>query len=767
MDSSRAPVVKDVVLVGGGHSHVTVLRRFGMDPVRGVRLTLISRDTEAPYSGMLPGLIAGHYEFDEAHIDLGPLCRFAGVRFFHDEVVGLDLDGKRVRCRDHPPVAWDLLSIDIGSSPGMEGVPGAREHVVPVKPIDRFWRHWTALEERCLERDGRAEIAVVGGGAGGVELLLAVQFRLGRELEARGLPPDAPGFVLATSSQEILPAHNRRTRRKFERILRERDVRLLTGHEVVRVTPADRSRRGAGSGQGVRLHFSGGDDLQVDEVLWVTTAGAQAWPGRAGLDVDEAGFIRVDEELRSTSHPDVFAVGDISSSVRHPRPKAGVFAVRQGPPLTENLRRRLRGEPLRPFVPQRRHLGLISTGDRYAVASRSWWALEGAWVWRWKDWLDRRFVRKYNDLPEMRADEAPPVDPRVADDEALRQVSSTAMRCRGCGSKIGITVLERALARLEPFRRREVLLGLEAPDDAAVVEAPDGEVLVQTIDFFRAFVDDPFVFGQVAANHALGDVYAMGAEPRTALAVATVPHAVEAKVEEDLVQLLAGAVDVLEREETSLVGGHSAEGDELALGLAVIGAGERDTILDKAGLRPGDELVLTKPLGTGALFAADMRHEARGRWIEAALRSMVQSNRAGAECLRRHGARGLTDVTGFGLLGHLLEMLRASGVDAEVDLEALPAMAGVLEVMGKGIFSTLQPQNARSRRALRGVERAADSPAYPLLFDPQTGGGLLAGVGEGRADGCVEELQGLGYRDASVIGRVVERSGELPTVTLA
>jgi len=477
--------------------------------------------------------------------------------------------------------------------------------------------------------------------------------------------------------------------------------------------------------------------------------------------VDEGGFIRVDDTLRSTSHPDVFAAGDISSSVQHPRPKAGVFAVRQGRPLTENLRRSLRDEPLRSFVPQRRYLSLISTGGRHAVASRSRWALEGAWVW-----LDRRFIRKYNDLPDMREDEPLPVEPTVADVEALRQVSSAAMRCGGCGSKIGSTVLERALARLDPTRRREVLQGLEAPDDAAVVEAPDGKVLVQTIDFFRAFIDDPYVFGQVAANHSLSDVYAMGAEPRTALAVATVPHAVEDVVEEDLAQLLAGAVDVLEREETTLVGGHSAEGEELALGLAVTGFGDRDAVLGKAGLRPGDALVLTKALGTGALFAAEMRQRAKGRWVEAALESMLQSNRPAMECLRRHDARGLTDVTGFGLLGHLLEMLRASELDAEVDLDRLPALDGVIEVMGQGIFSTLQPQNVRLRRALRLPDGAADAPTYPLLFDPQTSGGLLAGIPEPRAGDCVDELRSLGYDRAVVIGRALERSGEAAAVAV-
>ena len=179
MNDAAVPVVKDLVLVGGGHTHVAVLKRFGMRPVPGVRITLIAREVHTPYSGMLPGFVAGHYTFDEVHIDLGRLARFAGARLFHQPAVGLDLDRREVRCEGRPPVPWDVLSINVGSTPSFHGVPGAAEAAIPVKPIGRFVERWRRLRARVLSAESPVRIGVVGAGAGGVEMVLAMRHGLG------------------------------------------------------------------------------------------------------------------------------------------------------------------------------------------------------------------------------------------------------------------------------------------------------------------------------------------------------------------------------------------------------------------------------------------------------------------------------------------------------------------------------------------------------------------------------------------------------------
>jgi selenide,water dikinase len=756
VQSSEQPVLRDIVLIGGGHSHVGVLRSFGMRPVPGVRLTVICRESRTPYSGMLPGYVAGHYSFDEVHIDLRRLAHFAGARFYRDDAVGLDRDARKVLCANRPPVAYDLLSINIGSTPRMDDVTGAAELAVPVKPISAFNERWLELRERIRKRGGTTRIAVVGGGAGGVEMALAMQHRLRNELSAAGRNPDDLVVHLLSAEPDILPTHNARVRKAFARVLAERGI---TVHRSSRVTEVATGR----------LRIADGATLDADDVVWVTRAGGAPWLRGTGLELDDSGFIRVTATLQTVSDANVFAAGDIASLAGHSLEKAGVFAVRQGRPLADNLRRAVQGKPRAAYRPQKRWLALISTGDQYAVASRGVLGFEGRWVWRWKDWIDRRFMAMYAELPAMaEAQRAQPASIHLGKDEAAQAISAIAMRCGGCGAKVGASVLSRALGSLRPIERDDVLVGLHAPDDAAVVRVPPGKAVVHSVDFFRAFIDDPYLFGKVAANHALGDLFAMGAEAQTAAAIVTVPPGLDAKVEDDLRQMMSGAIAVLNEAGCALIGGHTGEGRELALGFAVNGLVDEDLaqVMRKGGMRTGDVLVLTKPIGTGTLFAAHARQLARGAWIDAALETMCQSNRLAARCVFDHGATACTDLTGFGLLGHLVEMTRPSGVDAELDLAALPVLDGAEESSAAGVVSSLQPANVRLRRAIRNQEQVHRHPRYPLVFDPQTAGGLLASIPNDRADACLAALRALGYAQASAIGRILLQGDALAPIVL-
>jgi selenide,water dikinase len=277
------------------------------------------------------------------------------------------------------------------------------------------------------------------------------------------------------------------------------------------------------------------------------------------------------------------------------------------------------------------------------------------------------------------------------------------------------------------------------------------------------------VFGRIAANHALGDLFAMGARPHTATAIATVPPGVDRQVEATLRQMMQGAVEVLNAAGCTLVGGHSGEGAELALGFAVNGLVDVDAhghltgVLRKGGMQPGDVLLLTKPLGTGALFAAHGRAAATGRWVQAALRSMQHSNQAAAAVLQQHGATACTDVTGFGLIGHTVEMARPSGVQVVLQVDQLPLLDGALECVQQGLLSSLHSANARQQHGVQNAAEAMTQPLWPLLVDPQTAGGLLASVPADQAAACLAALHAQGYDAACAIGHVrAAHAGDAP-----
>jgi selenide, water dikinase len=710
-----APITTDLVLLGAGHAHVEVLRRFAMRREPGVRLTLIGREPETPYTGMLPGLIRGDYTFAQVHIDLAPLAASAGARLILAEATEIDLVERRLAVTGRPDMPFDILSIDIGGEPAMPSGAG-----LPVKPIGQFLARLSAVEA-ALQPGAR--IAVVGGGAGGTELALALALRY-RE-RAR--------IVLVCDTAEPLGGAPAYARSIMRTALVDANVELACGVK-------------AGAWTDGKLALSDGSFLEVATVLWATGVVGPAMLAAAGLDCDATGCVRVSATLRSVSHDFVFAAGDCAAIDGNPRPKAGVWAVRAGAPLAQNLRRAARRQALRRWRPQAEALAIVGLGDGRALAWRNGVAIAGRAVWRWKDWIDRRWMRMYQE----------PMAPMAAGDPRDKSPGASPMRCGGCGAKVGAEVLAGALAGLPRLPGADVLIGLDAPDDAAVMLPPPGMAVVQSVDHFRAFIDDPFVFGQIAAAHALSDLHAMGARPWTALAVAAVPYTSSAKMRTELADMLTGASQVLAADGCALVGGHSAEAAEPALGFAVTGLADPARLLRKSGLRPGDALVLTKPLGTGIVLAGHMRGLASAAWLMAAIDSMRMSNAAASRILQQYGAVACTDVTGFGLAGHLMEMLRASGVAAVLWPDQVPVLPGALELAAHGVESTLAVENRRTLAGTRADARGA------LLIDPQTSGGLLAGIAWERAEACVTALRNQGIA-AAIIG-VVE-SGE-PTVRL-
>ena len=498
MHTNSEPFQKDIVLVGGGHSHLYVLKKFGMKPQPGMRITLISRDLVTPYSGMVPGLIAQNYKKDESLIDLRKLSNFAGSRFIHASATNLDLSKGLISLDGRPDVRFDILSLDTGSVPKSSDISGA-ENALPVKPINLFLKEQAKINKEITDKPGDYNIVIIGGGAGGVELGLSLDQQLRRSNHSLIERPEKLSIFIIEGFGTLLPNFNKAARKKIINIINKRRITAITNSKIDQINTDT-------------VTLSDGKILPADRTILVTNAEAPSWLSNTGLALDRNGFIRIDQNLRSVSHPMVYATGDIASLENYDLPKSGVYAVRQGPYLAENLRRAAIERPLKKYKPQKQTLALITTGDGGAIAARGSVMLSGKWVWHWKDWIDRRWIEQYRDLPQMSATNKSDNEDNIIEE----------MRCGGCGAKVASPILHQALDRLPAQTKQGLEQGLESPDDAAVIIPPSGKALIQSVDQFRSFIDDPYIFAQIASNHCLGDIFAMGAKPHSALALSLI-----------------------------------------------------------------------------------------------------------------------------------------------------------------------------------------------------------------------------------------------------
>ncbi|OYX19515.1 MAG: selenide, water dikinase SelD [Rhodobacterales bacterium 32-66-9] len=715
------PKITDLVLIGGGHTHALVLRMWAMNPLPGTRLTLVNPDPVAPYTGMLPGLIAGHYRREELMIDLVRLARFAGARLILDRATGIDRENRLIHLAGRPPLPYDLAAIDIGITSDLPGLP----HAIAAKPLGPYAAAWEAF---LACRPASPQIIILGAGLGGVELALASAHRLG---------PDAR-VTLIDRAAGFLPTLTATARNTLRRHLGSANITLRLATEVTTISPK-------------AVTLGSGETLPSDFTLTATGARPHPWLATTGLD-NQNGFLRTDATLR-TSDPLIFAAGDCSS-LPDPRPKAGVFAVRAAPILAHNLRAALTGKPLKPFRPQSDYLKLISLGSQTALAEKWHLSATGPRLWRLKDRIDSRFMDRFATYPAMPAPKAP----AEAADGLATHLTRRPL-CGGCGAKLGAGVLSQALAALPAPSRPEVRSG--PGDDAAVLTTPNG-VQVLTTDHLRAFCHDPRLMARIAALHALGDVWAMGATPQVALAQVTLPPLGPALQTRVLAEIMEEAATTFRAAGADVVGGHSTEGAELTIGFTVTGTAAR--VIAKGGAKPGDALILTKPLGSGTILAAEMALARPpgllvGEIWAACVDQMTRAQGSAAAILTPL-AHAMTDVTGFGLAGHLLEMLDASDASAAIHLADIPLMPGALDLAQTGHGSSLQPANLA---AVSWRMTVPQDPRTQLLTDPQTAGGLLAAVPWDQARAILADLMGAGH-DAAIIGRITSGTPHL-TVT--
>ena len=708
-----------VVLAGGGHSHALVLRRWAMQPSKrpSVLITLVSRTSTALYSGMVPGLIAGIYQRDQVEVDLRDLAEQAGVALVVAEIRGLDLQNQELHLDQRPALPYERLSLNLGAvtppSPDQKGL-------VPIKPLEPALAFLADQDKQMINPALSAEpFLVVGSGLAAVETVLALRQRW----------PQRP-LVLQIRPEQL--------KNGLIRALRQ---------AAIQITATDQ--------RDPNEHF--------EPIPGLLCSGSRAphWLADTGLPCcPTKGRIRTETSLQVIGHPKIFAAGDCAMVDAKPRAPSGVWAVRAATPLARNLEAACAGRPLRLWRPQRQALQLLGGFRNNQPLA---WAMRGKyvmgphpWLWRWKTAIDGRFMAMFRRSPSMD--------------------NTEVMACRGCAAKLPAGPLEIALQQAGI-----AALGTN-PEDAAVLPlktAVGTAAVLQSVDGFPALVSDAWLNGRLTALHACSDLWACGARVLAAQAVITLPQTTESTQKTLLAQTLAGIRSALNPQGAQLIGGHTLEARDgllqpplsrtVQVVLSVSGQPE-SMVWPKAGLQEGDRLLLSRPLGTGVLFAAAMTGATSASALDQALEQMSTSQHHLLEQLldlqteHPNAIHAATDITGFGLLGHLGEMLRNPGLKVVLNGPEVPALPRALSLLAKGYTSSLAPANRRAwslldngsvELQLAGI--APDSKQHQalleLLVDPQTCGPLLVSV---QAD-IAHQLTAQPQNTWTDIGRVKQR----------
>tara|TARA_B100000575_G_scaffold180951_2_gene145286 strand:- start:1139 stop:3382 length:2244 start_codon:yes stop_codon:yes gene_type:complete len=724
----------DLVLVGGGHAQVQALKSFGMRPETGVRLTLITDVLNTPYSGMLPGYIEGIWSDQDMYINLVKLARFAGARLIHQSVKSINTDTKTIYLNNKIELKYDVLSLNCGAAPDLKSIPGADLYAVAVKPISLF------LNKLPPARAISGPVCIIGAGAAGAELALAFRHRYGASADIH----------LIGRPDRVLPTRSRHASLLLTRALKQNNITLHLGKAVSQITAK-------------AIHFFDETTLAYNHIFLVTSARPADWLNGLTVTKDEEGYIQVSNSLQSVSNKYIFAAGDVASISGYPREKAGVFAVRAGPVLCHNLRAFIRGKELRSWQPQRQYLALIGLGNGRALASWGPFSSAGHIWWKLKAFIDRRFMQKFSALPEM-FEKAAPL-PVLARKMGRISEISDAMFCAACGAKTSADTLQAALQRACEIAENagadpDYLPHQTINTDQAEIRVPAGTLsLSQSVDYISQHISDLFCFGRIATLHALSDIFVAGHQPLSALATVILQRDHKDLQANDLAQMLAGSLIELSRHKTILVGGHTSIADHAGLGFAITGMAVEPEAQNEPDTTSAIDfdLLLTKPLGIGVILAAEMRQLCPTDSYESAVEVMLHSNFHASQIISQYPQAVMTDVTGFGLGRHALNLAqRVSAIGVTLFPEACPFITGALSLSAKGVQSSAFTANQLSL-----TESALDShsPSAKLMFDPQTSGGILAAVPHIQTRDCLQRLHQAGYRHTTVVGHFSEQPG--------
>ena len=703
---------KDLLLIGAGHTHCIFIKMWAMKKNPSVRVTLINPDPVASYTGMLPSLIADRVSKSEAQINLFKLCRSIEARLVLDDVKRIDKENSFVECSSGRKLFFDAISVNVGSN-SIPPIYGLNKYGVSVRPLVKFEEKWREFIQKSVGSKKIAKITLIGGGIASAELAFSMKIALNKT-----------GFnnskIVIIEMDKVLKDLTTSQRNFVRKKLASENVEIREFSPVKKVFT-----------NSVLLE----DGSRILSDFTVSCVGALPNPLsiNSGLENTE-GFFSVNKTLKIKNFINGFAVGDCSDFPSSFIRKSGVYAVRQAPTLHQNILHFFNNQKLKEFFPQKDHLKLLVYKNNEAIFLRNGLAFSGKIFWKLKNYIDRKFINDFSKLGQTQME--------ISKDNHR---NNREMLCGGCGSKVGNAILETSLKKISKNKKSMHIVS-EIGDDAAILKF-GSTYQTLTTDHLRAFTSDPWLLSRVTAIHSLADIWAMGSIPKIALSTIIMPESSESVQSRTMEEIIEGARSVFEKEKVSIVGGHTSLGSELIIGFSVGGLSNKKPIMVN-GAKDGDLLVLTKPLGSGVMLAGEMRSMSEGKDLQHLFIEMSKPQGEIAKILRSY-SNAMTDITGFGLAGHLYNICRQSKLSARIMIDKIPVYNGVRDLISSGVRSSIFNENMKYAKYMF----FENDKKSEILFDPQTAGPFLATVPERKIDSLMKKAQDLNVK-CEVIGEI-------------
>ena len=703
---------KQLVLLGGGHAHVQVLRKLCMNFYEGLHVILINNSLESAYSGMTPAYIQDYYKINEIMIDLQRLCFNAGVTFINDEVIQLKTEEKKVILKNRPSIHYDLLSINTGCISKKNNIKiHENSKNIFIKPINNLIKNLNALDE-IIKNTNNTKINIIGGGVAAFEISFALRQRFHNKIS------------ISIISKNILLEKNLNTKtiNELKKISENMNISLKES-DVIEIKKNE-------------LLLSNGEIFPSDLNLISTGAQIPEWIQNSSLEKND-GFIGIKTNLQSINDENIFAAGDVASIQDHRRPKSGVMAVRQGQILKENIFLKIQGKKLKKFRPQKNWLYIIGTYPNKALLNYMYLSFHSKWCWTLKKWIDKSFIKRFSFPNKLN------MKKKIVSENF--EIQNQEMYCQGCGSKISKATLIDYLS--ENSKNNELA-------DSSIVKFSNNQIL-QTVDHIKLFNSiDPFDFGIISYLHSQNDIIAAGGSVHSLNISVGVPFGDGNTEIFYLKSFMKGIEHLSKFDNASIISGHSYQTFEPGITINMNGTYEHES--KKTLAKENNLIYLSKPLGVGYLLAAYFKNSdlLDSQDFKEVLSSMKLSNKNASEIAKKHQTKSMTDISGFGLASHLGDICKSSGLTANIHLDEKLLINPNLEIL-KNFQSTGYKSNYQS--VSQYINSEGNNPYLDILYDPQTNGPLLMIIEENKKDSFEKDFSNHYKKQPILIGNFITK----------